>query len=206
MNALRKATAKRMARLVHVEGDARNLLSEADSLEVRLHRASGAASVDLLVPYLNMERKRMLKEEERAETSGNLGGFAILGICGLFSLFTGRKPNWDTLVPAVFREQPFEDVRIAISEDNIRLVNVSKMAREWDMTVMDVVAYLKEKGNEVLSWPEFEARARNMRRAVLSGELVLGERQKPQALPVGGQLKWVRVSSVESTPSELFSR
>ena len=45
------------------------------------------------------------------------------------------------------------------------------------MTVIGVIAYLKQQGNEILNWPEFEARATNMRRAVLSGELVLGERQ-----------------------------
>jgi len=206
MRLLTEATARGTAELADIEHEARNLLSQLDTLEVRLHRAWDAVSVDLLVPYRNMERKRMLEEEKRAEASKSLAGFATLGICGLFSLFTGRKPNWDRAVPAAFSKEPFGDVRIAVSEDNIRLVNVSKMAREWDMTVMDVVAYLKQKGNEILNWPEFEVRARNMRRDVLSGELVLGERQKPQSLPVGGQPKWVRVSSVEPTPSEPFSR
>lgn len=32
-----------------------------------------------------------------------------------------------------------------------------------------------------------------MREAVLSGKLVLEERRKPQAVPVGGQPKWVGV-------------
>lgn len=192
MRLLNEAIAGTVIRLTDIEHEARTLLSELDTLEARLHRAFDAASIDIFVPYLNMERKRMLEEEKRAETSRSLAAFPALGILALISFFRGQRPDWDTLVPAVFPEESFGDIRIAVSGGNIRLENVSKMAREWDVTITDVVAYLKQKGNEVISWQEFEARAKNMRRAVLSGELVLGERQKPQALP-GGQPKWVRV-------------
>lgn len=119
----------------------------------------------------------MLDKEKRAKTSRSLAGFPALGILALIPLFRGQRPDWDTLVPATFRKESFGDIRITIREDNIKLVNLSKMAREWDMPIMDVVAYLKQKGNEILNWQEFEARVKNMRRAVLSGEVVLGERQ-----------------------------
>lgn len=193
MRLLEEAAAQRTARLADIKHEAVNLLSDLGTLEVRLHRALAAASIDLLVLHLDMERKRILEEEERGELSNSLAGFPVLGTLALISLFRGRKVNWDTLVPTVFREEPFKDIRIAISDgDRIRLVNVSEIARKQDMSIDDAVAYLQRRGNEVLGWPEFEARAKDMRRAVISGELVLGERQKPQALP-GRKTKWVRV-------------
>ena len=177
MKLLNKATAKTMIRLTNTEHEARKLLSQLDTLDVRLHRASGAVSIDLGALHLDMERKRMLDEEKRAKTSRSVSRFPALAIGALTSRFCGQRPDWDTLVPATFREESFGDIRITIREDNIKLVNLSKMARKWDMPIMDVVAYLKQKGNEILNWQEFEARVKNMRRGVLSGEMVLGEGQ-----------------------------
>ena len=199
MKLLREATGRGVAKLADIEHEARNLLSELDTLEVRLYRAHNAVSIDNLMAYLSIERNRMLEDEERANVSRSLAGFPILGILSLISLCCGQRPDWDTLVPMAFPEESFGDIRIAVSEDNMRLVNVSKMARERNMAIISVVAELKQKGNEVLGWQEFEARARNMREAVLSGKLVLEEKRKPQALPTGRQPKWVRVSSAEHT-------
>ena len=203
MRLLKEATARETARLDDIEHEARNLLSDLDTLEVRLHRAFTAASIDMLVRRLNMGGNQMLKREECAETGARIAGFAILGFRGLFSLFSGRKVNWDREVPAAFPEESFKDIRIAISDDDgIRLINMSKRAREQDMSIDDAVVYLQREGTEVLGWPEFEARARNMRRAVISGELVLEERRKPQGLPEGRQTKWVRASPAGTLPPE----
>ena len=185
MKLLGEAIAKGMAKIADIEHEARTLLSELDTLESRLHRAYNAVSIDAFVAYLSIERKRILEDEKRAKTGASLAGFPALGALGLISLFRGQRPDWDTLVPAAFREEPFQDVRIAISEDsNIRLVNVSKMARERDMSIMDAIAYLKQKGSEVLSWQEFEARAKNLRIAALKGWLTFPEKEEPAKLQV----------------------
>jgi hypothetical protein len=184
MKLLNEAIARTMIRLNDIEHEARTLFYELDTLEVRLRRAFEAVSIDGLVVYLGIERKRMLEDEKRTKTGASLAGFPALGILALISLFRGQRPNWDTLIPAAFSEEPFEDVRIAVSEDNIRLVNVSQMARERGMTIMNVVAYLRQKGNEVLNWQEFEARAKNLRVAALKGELTFPDKEEPLKLQV----------------------
>lgn len=171
MRLLEKVVATRTAKLANIEHEARNLLSHLDTLGGRLRRAFDVASIDIFVRYLNMERKRMLEEEKRAESNQGPAGLVALGGLGLISLFSGRKPNWGQAISAAFPEEPFGDVMVAVSEDNIELVNVSKMARERNTTVTSVLAYLKQKGNEVLGWPEFEARARGLRIAAFRGEL-----------------------------------
>jgi len=167
LRALLNRTAHGLADMEH---EAKTLLSELDNLEARLHRAHNAVSIDAVVAYISIERKRMLEDEKRAETATNLAAFPALGIYGLFSLFSGQKPNWSRAVSAAFAEEPFGDVRIAVSEDNIRLINVSKIARERDMTVAQVLAYLQRAGEQVLSWLEFEARAKELRTDALKGE------------------------------------
>jgi hypothetical protein len=162
-----------MTKLVDIEDEAKTLLSELDTLKIRLHRAFEAVSIDGIVVYLSIERKRILEDERRVETGVGLAGFPVLGIYGLFSLFRGEKPDWGRAVSEVFREEPFGDVRIAISQDGIKAVNVSKQAREQNVNVAEVVAYLEAKGNEVLTWSSFEARAKNLRMAVLKGEVTL---------------------------------
>ncbi len=186
MKVLSELTVAVMIRLADMEHEARTLLSELDTLEVRLHRAFEAVSIDAAVACLNMERKRMLDEENRAETSKSLAGFPALGIYGLFSLITGRKPNWDRAFSIAFKEEPFGDIRIVVSQDNVRLLNVSRMAREKNMTAAGTVAYVKTKGDNVLTWLEFEARARNLRIALLKGEgTLLGKEAKLQLKPHG---------------------
>ena len=173
MKLLRESTASTMARLVDMEGEAKTLLSELDTLEIRLHKAFEAVLIDGIVAYLSAERERTLEDEKRAETGAGLAGFSALGIYGLFSLFTGQKPDWDRKVSEVFREQAFGDARIVISRDGIKAVNVSKMAREQNSNIAQVVTHLGARGNEVLAWSDFEARARNLRMAVLNGEVTL---------------------------------
>lgn len=173
MKLLSESTATVMARLVDMEDKAKTLLSELDTLGGRLQRAFEAVSIDGIMVYLNIERKRILEDERRAETGASLAGFPALGIYGLFSLFRGKKPDWGGVVSEIFREEPFGDVRIVISQDSIKAVNVSKMAREQNVNVAEVVAYLEVKGNEVLTWSSFEARAKNLRMAVLKGEVTL---------------------------------
>jgi len=170
---LSESTAIATARLVDVEAEAETLLSELDTLEVRLQKALEAVSIDWMVAYLSIERKRILEDEKRAEIGVGLAGFPALGIYGLFSLFRGQKPDWDSAVSEIFREQPFGDARIAISRDGIKAVNVSKIAREQNSNIAEVVAYLEASSNEVLAWSDFEARARNLRMAVLNGEVTL---------------------------------
>ena len=58
-----------------------------------------------------------------------------------------------------------------VSQDNVRLVDVSKIARENNMAAAGTVAYLEAKGNKVLIWAGFEARARNLRMAVPKNEV-----------------------------------
>jgi len=170
MEQLRELLNRTAHGLADMGHEAKTLLSELDTLEVRLHRAHNAVSIDAVVAYLSIERKRMLEDEKRAETGTSLAGFPALGIYALFSLFSGQKPNWGRAVSAAFAEEPFGDVRIAVSEDNIRLINVSKMARERDMTVAQVLPYLQRGGEQVLSWLEFEARAKKLRIDALKGE------------------------------------
>ena len=170
MEQLRELITRTANGLADMEHEARTLLSELDTLETRLHRAHNAVSMDAVVAYLSVERKRMLEDEKRAETGASLAGFPALGIYGLISLFSGQKPNWGRAVSAAFAEEPFGDIRIAVSEDNVRVVNVSKMARERDMTVAQVLAYLQRAGEQVLSWLEFEARAKKLRIDALKGE------------------------------------
>jgi len=170
MEQLRESLNRTSHGLADMEHEAKTLLSELDTLGVRLRRAHNAVSIDAVVAYLSIERKRMLGDEKRAETGTNLAGFPALGIYALSSLFRGQKPNWGRAVSAAFAEEPFGDIRVAVSEDNIRLINVSKMARERDMTVAQVLAYLQRGGEQVLSWLEFEARAKKLRIGALKGE------------------------------------
>jgi len=184
MKLLNEAIPRTMIRLNDIEHEARTLLYELDTLEVRLRRAFEAVSIDGLVVYLGIERKRMLEDEERTKTGASLAGFPALGIYGLFCLFSGRKLNWDRAISAAFPEEPFGDVRIAVSENNVELVNVSKMARERDMSVAGVVAYLEGKGHRLLSWLEFEAKARGLRIAALKGKLIFPDKEEPLKLQV----------------------
>jgi hypothetical protein len=187
MNQLSESTNAALTRLADLEHEASALLSELDTLEVRLQRAFEAASLDTLVFYLSLERKQILEDEKRAEASTRLAAFPALGIYGLFSLCNGRKPNWDRAFSEAFREQPFGDVRVAASCDSLRVVNVSGIAREQDMTVATVAAYLEAKGNKVFVWSSFEAMAKNLRMAILKGEVtILGkEEARPQLNPDG---------------------
>jgi len=175
---LNESTATATVRLVDVEAQAKTLLSELDTLEVRLQRALEAVSIDWMVVYLSTERRRILEEERRVKTGASLAGFPALGIYGLFSLIRGQKPDWGKAFSEIFREQPFGDVRIAISRDSIKAVNVSEMAREQNVNVAEVTAYLEVKGNQVLAWSDFEAKARNLRMAVLNGEVTLLGKQE----------------------------
>jgi hypothetical protein len=170
MEQLRELLDRTAHGLADMEHEANTLLSELDSLEARLHRGHNALSIDAVVAYLSIERKQMLEDEKRTETGASLAGFPALGIYALFSLFSGQRPNWSRAVSAAFAEEAFGDVRIAVSEDNIRLINVSKMARERDMTVAQVLAYVQRAGEQVLSWLEFESRAKKLRIDALKGE------------------------------------
>jgi hypothetical protein len=173
MKLLGESTAAAMARLVDVETEAKTLLSELDTLETRLQKALEAVSIDCIVGYLSIERERILEDEKRVKIGVGLAAFPALGIYGLTSLFRGEKPDWGRAVSEVFREQPFGDVRIEISRDSIKAVNVSKMAREQNVNVAEVVTHLEARGNEVLTWSDLEARAGNLRMAALNGEAPL---------------------------------
>jgi len=52
------------------------------------------------------------------------------------------------------------------------------MAREQNVNVAEVIAYLEAEGNQVLAWSDFEARARNLRMAVLNGDVTLLGKQE----------------------------
>jgi len=189
MKLLSELTATVTTRLADMEAEAKTLSLELDTLEVRLRRAFEAVCIDAIVVYLNIERTRMLDHEKQAETGASLARFPALGIYGLSSLFTGKKPNWDRAISEVLREEPFGDIRIAASPDGINIVNVSKLAREQNMDIAGIVAYLEAKGNEVLTWSSFEARAKNLRVAVLKGQMILMGKEedklqlKPPASP-----------------------
>lgn len=174
MRLLDIAAETRTLRLDAIERETRKLLAELDNLEIRLHMAFEAVSIDGVVAYLDVERKRMLEHERQAKINAGLASVPALVIYGLLSLAGRQKVNWKRAVASVFREGPYEDVRIAVSGDNVMVANVSRMARERNMTVAGVVAYLEKEGNKVFSWPEFEARARNLRTAALKGEAHLG--------------------------------
>jgi hypothetical protein len=178
MKLLSALTDTAMTRLAGMEAEAKTLSLELDTLEVRLSRAFEAVWIDAIVIHLNTEGKRMLDDEKRTETGASLAGFPALGIYGLFCLFTGKKPNWDKAISETFREEPFGDIRIVIGPDGINIVNVSKLAREQNMDVVGILAYLEAKGNEVLTWSSFEARAKNLRAAVLNGEVTLLGKQE----------------------------
>jgi hypothetical protein len=177
MKLLSESTNAALTRLADLEHEASMLLSELDTLEVRLQRVFEAVSLDSLVLYLNIERKQILEDEKRAEISASLAGFPALGIYGLFSLFSGRKPNWGRAFSEAFREEPFGDVRVVASCDSVKVVNVSGIAREQNMTTAAVIAYLEAKGNKVLIWSGFEAMAKNLRMAILRGEVRLLEEE-----------------------------
>jgi hypothetical protein len=189
MKLLSALTDTAMTKLADMEAEAKTLSFELDTLEVRLYRAFEAVWIDAIVVYLDVERKRILDDEKRAKTGASLAGFPTLGIYGLTSLFTGKKPNWDRAISEAFREEPFGDIRITVGPDGINIVNLSKLAREQNMDIAGIVAYLEAKGNEVLTWASFEARTRNLRMAVLKGQMTLMEKEedklqlKPPASP-----------------------
>lgn len=170
MKLLGEAAAQTLVRLDDVESEATRLASELDSLDIRLHRAFTAVSIDSCVAYLNAERERMLESEKQAKTNAALTRLPALGIYGLLSLSSGQKPNWKSVVGSVLREEPFGDIRVAAGSDDMKLINVSGMARGRGMTVAQVIAYLERGGYRVLKWPEFVAKADNLRRAALRGE------------------------------------
>jgi len=170
MKLLSETAAAIMARLDDIENEARRLISELDSLDMRLHRAFTAVCIDSYVACLNAERNRMLKDEKQAETNAGLARFPALGMYGLFSLFSRQEPDWRGAVSSIFRDEPYGDIRVASSNDGMKLINVSGIARERDIRVTEVITYLEQEGYKVFSWPEFEARAENLRMAALRGE------------------------------------
>jgi len=170
MKLLNEATATIMIRLDDIENKARDLAFELDSLDIRLHRAFTALCIDIYVGYLDAERKRMLKDEEQAETSASWVRLPALGVYGLYSLFSGQEPNWKGAVSSIFREKPYGDIRVAANNDDVKLINVSAIARWRSMSIAEAVTYLEQQGYKVFTWPEFEARAENLRMAALRGE------------------------------------
>jgi len=182
---LAETAVNERAKLARVEHEARDLLAELDSLDVRLHRAHNAVSIDNLVAYLSRERERMLEIEKSAKFGSSLAGVSLRGVVGLVCLCRRQKPDWDTLVSMFFPKEPFGDIRVAVNGRDVRLVNVAKIARERNTDIASVIANLEQEGNEILHWEEFEARAKNMRKAALSGKLELEEGHK-QAPPTGG--------------------
>jgi len=172
MRLLGKAFAATMNRLDDIENEARRLVSELDNLDIRLHRAFTALCIDSYIAYLDVERNRMLKDEEQAETSASFARLPTLGVYGLFSLFTGQEPNWKGAVSSIFREKPYGDIRVAASSDDMKLINVSSIARRRGISATEVITYLEQEGYKVFSWPEFEGKAENLRSAALRGEAV----------------------------------
>ena len=170
MKLLSGAASRLMARLADAENEAGQLLSELDALDTRLHRAFTAVSIDNWVAYLNVERNRMLEDEKQAKRTAGLMKVPALGIYGLVSSSMGRQRDWKQAVTSIFAEQPFGDIRVAVGLDDMKLVNVSGMARRCGMAVDQVVTSLEGGGYEVLTWSEFVARAYNLRRAALIGE------------------------------------
>jgi len=83
---------------------------------------------------------------------------------------TGQEPNWKGVGSSIFREKPYGDIRVAASSDDMKLINVSEIARERGISVTEVVRYLEQAAYKVFSWPEFEARAENLIMAALKGE------------------------------------
>ena len=170
MKVLGEAASRLMAGLCGAGNEAGQILSELDALDTRLHRAFTAVSIDNWIANLNVERNRMLEDEKQAKRTAGLMKLPSLGIYGLVALSGGRRPDWSTAAGEVFRERPYEDVRVAVSSEGIRLVNVSEVARSRGMTVSEVVDHMEGRGYEVLSWQEFEDEADNLRWAALKGE------------------------------------
>jgi len=170
MKLLAEAAAAAMTRLAHIEKEARKLVLKLDSLDIRLHRAFAAVCIDSYVAYLDVERNRMLKDEKQAQTNASLGRLPALGVYCLYSLFTGQEPNWKGAVSSIFREEPYGDIRVAVISDDMKLINVSAMARGQGILVNEVITYLEQEGYKIFSWPEFEAKAENLRIAALRGE------------------------------------
>lgn len=168
MKLLKEASAGTTIRVGNIERKANQLLSELDSLDSRLHRAFEAASIDSFVAYLDTERKRMLEGERQAKVNAGWASYPTLGI-SLLSLFSGQTSNLKRVAASLSREEPFGDVRIAVSNSAVAVVNVSGMARERNMTVAGAVAYLAREGKTVFTWPEFEAGAEKLRLDILSG-------------------------------------
>lgn len=171
MKLLSEATTAIMTRLDDIENQAMRLVSELDSLDIRLHRAFAAVCIDSYVAYLDAEREKMLKNEKQAETNANLTTLPALGIYSLVSLFRGQEPDWKGAVSSIFREKPYGDIRIAASSDDMKLINVSEMARGRGISATEVITCLEHEGYKVFSWPEFEGRAENLRIATLRGEV-----------------------------------
>ena len=170
MRLLSEAACRLMAGLCDIESEAGRLLSELDALDTRLHRAFTAVSIDNWVACLNVERNRMLEDEKQAKRTAGLMKLPALGIYGLVALSGGRRPDWSTAAGEIFRERPFEDVRVAVSSEAIQLVNVSEVARSRGVTVSEVVAHMERRGYEVLRWQEFKAKADDLRWAALRGK------------------------------------
>jgi hypothetical protein len=178
MKLLSEAAAATMIRLDDMEREARGLVSVLDSLDTRLHRAFTALCIDSYVAYLNAERNRTLKHEKQAETNASWARLPALGVHGLYSLLTGQEPDWKGAVSSIFREEPYGDIRVAVSSDDVKLINVSGIARERGIPITEVVTHLEQKGYKVFSWSEFEARAENLRMAALRGEVAHPEIEK----------------------------
>jgi hypothetical protein len=170
MKLLSEATTATMIRLDAIESETRKLILELDSLDISLRRAFTAVCIDSYVAYLDAERNRMLKDEKQAETTAGLTRFPTLGVYGLFSLFRGQEPDWKRAVSSIFREEPYGDIRVAASNDNMRLINVSGIARERGIPITEAITYLEQEGYKVLSWQEFEAKTEYLRMAALRGE------------------------------------
>jgi hypothetical protein len=183
MKLLSEAMAATMTRLKNIDNGARTLVLELDGLDIRLHRAFTALCIDGYVTHLNVERKQMLKDEERAATGASLIRLPALGAYGLFSFLRGQKPDWEWAAGSILRDEPYGDIRVAGKNDDVKLINVSGIARGRGTAVAQVVAYLEQTGYAVLSWPEFEARAENLRMAALKGEANIQFQYSGLALP-----------------------
>jgi len=169
MRSLSEAVAGTLLRLEEAETSARMLLSELDSLDTRLHRAYAAVCIDSVARRLDAERNRMLEAEKRAEIAAGVAKLPALGIYGLVSFSVSRRPNWRAAASSILREEPFGDIRVAVHLDDLKIVNVSGMARARGTTVSQIIAIAEQEGFRVLTWPEFAVDALNLRRASLRG-------------------------------------
>lgn len=172
MNLLTKATNLLMRRMDNIEHKAGSLFRELEPLQIRLARAYNATLIDALVVCLAEERRQMAAKETNAESISGVAKLGLLGIHKVVSWVKGQKSNGRKAIPGAFIDEPFGDIRAVISEGRLEVMNISKMAREQNTSVTQVIASLEKEGNQVFTWPDFEARAREARKAALEGQLI----------------------------------